>query len=418
MKIRKDAAFIIIATYLIISVLLILIISFAARSVSEMGSASRRNNAMQAFYLAESGIDSALVWLRTSYPAALPYNSGTVNLGNGSFSFTVSSPVSLVYNVESTAVVGNENKTIKATFSDDHYARYAYFTDQERFMGINVWFVDGDLLKGPVQTNGRFKIKGGPVFEGEVKSGDNYIRYYNNGNPKNLSSSSNPPYDMPDFQQGIDLGADPVAMPASALNLRTAASGGGIFLTGNSAIAFNADGTMNVTNANKGWNNFNTSIPANGAIFVDNGDLDISGTVKGSVSVGSERDIIVSDNVVYSDDPRVNPDSADKLGIVAEKNVIIPQSAPYDLEIDASIMALGSSFTVFKYWQGPPKGTLTVYGGIIQNQRGPVGTFDGSTGEKLSGYNKDYSYDSRFTSNPPPYNPTTGDYIITSWREE
>ena len=74
-------------------------------------------------------------------------------------------------------------------------------------------------------------------------------------------------------------------------------------------------------------------------------------------------------------------------------------------------------FMLENYWVGPAKGTLTVYGGIIQDERGPVGTFNGSTGQKLSGYSKNYAYDSRLLSSPPPFMPTTGDYVTLAWEE-
>ena len=61
-------------------------------------------------------------------------------------------------------------------------------------------------------------------------------------------------------------------------------------------------------------------------------------------------------------------------------------------------------------------GTLKVLGGIIQNARGPVGTFNSSTGEMITGYSKNYTYDPRLASNPPPYYPTTGQYERLSWR--
>jgi len=59
---------------------------------------------------------------------------------------------------------------------------------------------------------------------------------------------------------------------------------------------------------------------------------------------------------------------------------------------------------------------------LIQEQRGPVGTFN-SWG-KASGYTKQYYFDTRMSiGNPdlgrvlPPYFPTTGKYIKLYWRE-
>jgi hypothetical protein len=175
---------------------------------------------------------------------------------------------------------------------------------------------------------------------------------------------------------------------------------------------------MSVTNSNKGWNNKNMALPGNGALFVNSGDLTISGTLKGRLSVGSSNDVIIAGNVLYATDPRVDPTSTDTLGIVAEQDVMIPSSAAYNIEIDASIMALNTSFYLQNWSSVAAKGTLTVFGGIIQNQRGPVGTFNAASGTKLSGYSKNYTYDTRLLSNPPPFVPTTGDYVTLSWEDQ
>ena len=81
-------------------------------------------------------------------------------------------------------------------------------------------------------------------------------------------------------------------------------------------------------------------------------------------------------------------------------------------------MALDTSFVLENWRTVSPKGNLTVYGGIIQDERGPVGTFDGRSGTKLSGYSKNYSYDPRLITAPPPFMPTTGDYVTLSWEEK
>ncbi|MCX5710943.1 MAG: DUF4900 domain-containing protein [Candidatus Omnitrophica bacterium] len=299
----------------------------------------------------------------------------------------------------------------------DNYARYLWFTDRETFSGTTVWFWTQDHLNGPTHTNGHLNIMGNPVFDGSVSSADNYIRFYNNGNNINLSQTSNSPYDQPDFQQGVNFGAEPTTMPNQALNLRSSASGGGISLNGNSTVIFNNDATMNVTNSAKGWNNQNMPLPANGALFVTNGDLTLSGTLNGRLTVGSSRDVVIPNNLVYADNPQTNPNSNDTLGIISEGDILIDDGAPTNLEIDACMMAMGSPFMLENYWAGPAKGTLTVVGGIIQDERGPVGTFNGSTGQKVSGYSKNYLYDTRLLNSPPPFMPTTGDYITLSWEE-
>jgi hypothetical protein len=215
----------------------------------------------------------------------------------------------------------------------------------------------------------------------------------------------------------MTFGADQFNMPAQALNLRAASSSGGIRLQGNTTVVLNSDGTMNVTNSKKKWSNKNMPLPANGALFVDSGTLTISGTLNGRLTAGATNDVIVPNTLVYATDPRANPSSTDTLGLISEQDVVISHSAPNNMEVDGSIMALNTSFMLDSWWVGPPKGTLTVYGGIIQDERGPVGTFNGFNGQKVSGYSKSYTYDSRLLNNPPPFFPTTGDYLILSWED-
>ena len=215
----------------------------------------------------------------------------------------------------------------------------------------------------------------------------------------------------------MTFGADQFNMPSQALNLRAASSGGGLRLQGNTTVVLNSDGTMNVTNSGRGWTNRNMALPANGALFVNSGTLAISGTLKGRLTAGASRDIIVPNTLVYASDPRTNPSSTDTLGLISEEDVVISYGAPYNMEINGSIMSLNTSFMLDRWWVGPPKGTLTIFGGIIQDERGPVGTFSGFSGQKLSGYSKSYTYDSRLLSNPPPFFPTTGDYITLSWED-
>jgi len=310
------------------------------------------------------------------------------------------------------------NRVLVNYLQVDNYARYLWFTDREVFNGSNVWFWSQDRLNGPTHTNSHFNIFGDPVFENEVRSVDDYIRFYNNGNNINLSQITNSPYDIPDFQVGMQFGAESTTMPRQALGLRAAATlQGGLSLTGNTTIVLNNNGTMNVTNAKKKWNNKNMAIPSNGALFVNRGSLIISGVLNGRLTAGSSGDVIIENNITYADNPKVNPNSDDVLGIISESNVIINDNAPSNLEIDACIMGMNTSFMLENWWVGPPKGTLSVYGGIIQDERGPVGTFNGTTGQKVSGYAKNYLYDERLLGCPPPYMPTTGDYVKLSWEE-
>lgn len=420
-----------IAAYLVVAVLIVFAITFVNASVGHNNAANYFKKQAQAFNLAESGLDRAVAQLRDGSAANF---SGTLP-PVGSYSVTIAD-LGLFgsmrrYQITSVGTAGGISQTLINIVQVDNYARYIWFTDGENYGNSNVWFWDQDRLNGPTHTNGQLNIAGhnpGPVFDGEVRSVSDLINFYNNGNNILSGNTTNPPYDTPAFNAGVTLGANAINMPRQATYLRNASTSGGLRLNGNSTVVLNSGGSMNVTNSGYYYANCggscgscctltNRPLPANGALFVANGRLTISGTLNGRLTAGASDDIIVANNTVYANDPRTNPASTDVLGLISERDVVISSSAPYNLEIDASIMALNTSFMLDNWWWGSPKGTLTVFGGIIQDQRGPVGTFNGTTGVKLTGYSKNYTYDGRLLNSPPPFFPTTGDYVTLVWQE-
>lgn len=430
-ELKNNRGFVLVSVFLVVSILITFTITSVSPIISQNNIVNIFKRQTQALNVADAGLDRAVMWLRTQgAPPAPGQNQTVVTLpvtidaaNNISYSvsivdcgFITGSTSIRRYSLESIGTSGNMSRVLRSYVQVDNYARYIWYTDRETFNGTNVWFWSQDHLNGPTHTNAHFNIFGNPIFEGEARSVDNYIKFYNNGNNVNLSQTTNPPYDLPTFNGGFVFGADQSTMPATALSLRAAASSTGLYLTGNTTVTLQSDGTMNVTNSNKGWSNQNMALPANGSLFVNSGDLTISGTLNGRLTAGASRDVIVTNNIVYADDPAINLNSDDTLGLMAERDVVISSGAPANLEINACIMALNTAFYL-NNWTSGLKGTLTVYGGIIQKERGPVGTFNGSTGQKISGYSKDYSYDPRLVSSPPPFMPTTGDYITLSWEE-
>lgn len=146
-----------------------------------------------------------------------------------------------------------------------------------------------------------------------------------------------------------------------------------------------------------------------------------------ATDVNNGKNITVSNNLTYKTQPdrnqawdaALNLKSA-ALGLVA-RNVIVSSTAPANLTIDGVVLAGGrsttdGSFYVSNYSSKTPTGTLTLRGGVIQKKRGPVGTFNSSSGTISTGYGKDYSYDQRMAVNPPPYFPTTGTYERLSFQ--
>jgi hypothetical protein len=165
-----------------------------------------------------------------------------------------------------------------------------------------------------------------------------------------------------------------------------------------------------------------------GVIFVD-GKVVISGVLRGRVTVAATSEIIIGDDVTYATDPAAGTCN-DILGVFSGVDIVVADNtvnAPiratssttyysFDETRDEfvhGVMLALDNFTVENYSSGATnsedcgttdwgRGCLYLTGGIIQKQRGAVGTTSGT------GNLKRYSYDQCAFTNPPPYFPTTG----------
>jgi len=289
------------------------------------------------------------------------------------------------------------------------FSKYSYFTNVEP----DIYFISGDTIEGPAHTNGPFHMYGEPVFTGKVTSPQMWQGW---GNPR--------------FLNGSNFNAGYIALPNDLTELHDAANAGGLLLDQTSKLEFHDDGTIDIShwigNHYYGYwsspdeydlSDFNGVISSSQNIYV-------KGEVNGQVTVHSSSDIKIIGDITYADDPISNPASDDMLGIVSEGQVIVDDHAhedhgSQDLTIDASIMALGNSFTVEDYGDGGPRGRLYILGGVIQETRGAVGTFGryGNQSYLRSGFQKSYSYDERLMTRWPPYYPVRDSYSIISWKE-
>ena len=134
----------------------------------------------------------------------------------------------------------------------------------------------------------------------------------------------------------------------------------------------------------------------------------------------------ITNNILYQDyTPGVGtpgtagyvPPTADGatnlLGLVSwAGNVRISTSAPNNINVHSTILARQGVFQVDNYSSGAPRGTATLLGGIISDDYGAFGTFNGSTGQQVSGYGRNFVYDERMeTGNAPPYFPSLNTFI-------
>jgi len=201
-------------------------------------------------------------------------------------------------------------------------------------------------------------------------------------------------------------------------------------LTGNDvSLHFNADGTVRFRIPPTGVALKDTTMPipsvaSSGVIGADNGNVHISGTYQGQVTVVAFKgtsgpglnkgNVWIDNNVVAANNPVGNPNSTDMLGIVAERDAYISPGLG-NLTIQATIYCQTGEFTLESYWTGGPQGRLNLYGGVIQNTRGAVGTYSG--GIITNGYLKSYRFDQRFTTMSPPFFPISDKMELVSWWE-
>ena len=385
----------------------------------------------QAFWLAEGGLEIAYRWLRFENPppgGTAPFTQfNQVSAGAGTYTVIIDpdddnvSTYLKAYKITSIGEVAGVRRTLSVHVGMTTFGRYAYLTGDE---GVGtIWFTSNDLIEGALHSNDQIAITGSPTFMGKVTSSASSFKQ---GNPY-----------APDFQSGYQLGIPPVIFPTmqDLINNYYANNNNqnpqliiDARFSKDAEVIFNSDGTItysvwHYSSGNKIWDVPPTTVAVNslnGLIYVK-GDVRTRGRVNGQVTLVATKEIYITDDILYADSDgtgHLAEGTTNSLGLISDDDIIVTNSVANqsNCRINAALLALGYSFTVENYSSGSPRGTLTIWGSLSQSVRGPVGTF--GSGGTLTGYNKDYHYDNRFISSPPPYFPVTGQYYLYSWSDE
>jgi hypothetical protein len=172
----------------------------------------------------------------------------------------------------------------------------------------------------------------------------------------------------------------------------------------------------------------------NGDVFVKDGPL-TTDKLSGHMTIATDNYVYVTGDIKYNDP------TSDILGLVGQNAVWVwnpiicatyqtsggvtqCKTGSYQTgnnrEIDSALLSVAHTFTVQNSNGGDiglgTKGTLTVDGSITQKFRGAVASSN-SAGTILTGYVKNYEYDSRFRSTAPPkfLTPTSTTYGVTQY---
>lgn len=320
-------------------------------------------------------------------------------------------PVNNQYTIFSTGRFGGARRAvILEGVQQQAWARYALWYDNS---GGQIWIVGGEVFNGPVHANTTVYLRGNPIFNALLSSTAPAW-----GSGSDLSQVQ--------FNQGFLLNAPPETMAAAVFpDLQSAAD---MVFTGLTHMTM-ANTNLLVSNARHGWTNQPVAILSNCTVYIkdassgadSDGRLVVGGVLDGRVTLVTEDSIWITNHITYAVHPTNGSDDA--VGLIAQEDVVVRTTAPDNVNIYAHIMACNPNidfshgFYVQNYWSRPVSGLLTVYGGIVENSRGAVGTTSG--GSPYRGFLKNYIYDQRFSTDPPPNYPTqTNFYMWRNWREK
>jgi len=328
---------------------------------------------------------------------------------------TVRNQNKIVTIVSEGKIFGSAGKQITSTvvvrIQPSSFSKFAYFSNSE---GSNIWWTNNDTIWGPMHTNDNLRVALHPVFHNKVTSRGRIL--YRD------SYRQDHPIIHGDYEQGVSI-----PIPSDGINeVKAKANLNGHIFRGEDNIYLLFDGDSikyKFAERDEYQAVLAANFTSNGIIFAQNANVHIQGTVKGRYTLsvsgsGNKGNVYLDNDIVYNTNPLDNPASKDMLGIVAERNVWISDNNANNtdgIEIQASIYCEKGSFGAENYNGRPNAGNINLLGGIIQKQRGPVGTFGGRRGK--TGFSKRYRYDNRMLYVSPPAFPGTGKFEILSWYE-
>ena len=386
----------------------------------------------QAMYVAEAGVEVGARFMESNLTVMVNSSTGATNgsgsVGSGTYNYYIYRTNTSTYCIISTGTVSGvsngsgSNHAVSRIVKllDVYQPTYAEFALWSH-LNEGLYFGSGETFNGHVHADDELYFEGSPAFYAPLTS--DYGTY---------SGSLSGVY----LQDGLTLNSYQGTMAdvnfnSGASSLKSLAN---LVVSGTTTLTFNG-GTTTVktsssttifTNVTSSWANGGSIYVANngtstgsksGTIYLEGGN------VTGPLTVASEASMYIENNITYTHNPVTTPTTTDALGLISQDNIWVDTGAPNNLTIDAAMIAAGTSsdgsagsFGAINY-STRSAGTLTIYGGIVQEQRGAVCTFN-SSDQVQNGYAKNYSYDPRFLTKPPPDYPViSGKVNFSQWQE-
>lgn len=304
--------------------------------------------------------------------------------------------------------------SIRALFAGQKgLAQYFWYTNTN----IGQEFASGDSVYGPIHTNSTFRWKQNPIFMGKVTA----TKFA--GNPGNA----------PDvFLGGYEAGVS-IPMPTDMTDVQNLAlsGNGGHPTSGGDAwnttsmyndvlwLEFQSDGSViRYVGEPKGTAAVDTvsvtDIAPDGVLWGTE-DIHVEGTVNGDLTVYSDGDVIIDDDLVYADNPLTNSSSDDMIGLIAEDEVFIDYSGPPKDEyiLHCSAYAIGGSFRIEKLDANASDFTFRVLGSLAM----AVGKQAGEGAISSVQFDKIFYHDPRLEGDAPPAFPGLDNLHLVAWWE-
>ncbi len=454
----KEKGIITILALIFGAIFLIYIGGTVALVITRLKAEEKKEGLELAFQIAEAGIQYAK-WRLLKYPE--DYNfSGEYEFKNfqgevvGKFKLQITPPS----NCHSYVILNSEGwslkfpklkRKIQAKFGRKSLADFALLTNSNLWIGIN------EEVKGPFHSNGGIRMDG-EQNSLATSARETYLCTQEQG--------CNPPQEKPGIWgegSGKDAGLWKFPVPPvdfgkitqDLAKLKELSLKGGFYFPNSNQkgyhFIFKANGTFEVflvtqlkepvwgyngkewvleSNSIKSENFLGTYQLKEGCNFIFVEDTAwVEGDVLGRVTLAvgklpenqqELKKIIINGNINYVDENSV-------LGLIAQKDILIPLYAPNNLEIKASLIA--QKGRVFRYyypaWDSEPYKTyskrsyIETLGSIVSFEPWTF-TWVNDKGEIISGYLKtEINYDQRLNFDPPPGFPVEGNPQIFNWEE-
>jgi hypothetical protein len=273
--------------------------------------------------------------------------------------------------------------------------------------------VNGDVAWGSgATTNGKLYSAGDITHDGIARA-DIYAEGNIYGSPTMQNGALK--YDHNNIRTVIKNPVNFSALLASLVDIQRAAQGSGVYLDDPTKAAWRItlqnngtflvqactqSGGQDVSLASPNCGSATTyNVPSNGAVYSAQ-TVVVSGMVNGRVTIGSNDDIVIANDIDYVQG------GDDVLGLVAKNDVIGAAYVPSNLTWRAGVIAQSGTW----YGAGPngTKNLMTWHGSATTQNGGYWTMFD----------TRDYSYDPDLLYLPPPWFPVIEDaYTVVLFRE-